>query len=410
VSAPLRFFVFGTAISEPGTLGGDTRILLELVRRWAAWGEIDATIVTSATRRETCLAYHLPPSVTYEICPETPGVWSLPGHLRSALQLDRLATRLDPGPDRPTTVVYSASDFLTDVLPAARLKRRFRRITWLASRFLFVPSPFKGWRRSYERGLSAPDPFLAVAGVYQRLAFSTIRRRADLFFITNETDRVHFTRRGVDSGRVLPVYGGVAFDEIASTPAQPLRYDGCFVGRISPQKGVLDLVDIWARVRARKPDARLALIGSGNARFEKELRDAVEARGLGDAIDLLGFLDGHEKHRVYKASRVFLHTSVHDNYGMAACEAMAAGVPAVLYDLPPLRIAYPQGCLRALRTDRQDFADAVLRLLDDRPTHERLSQEALAWARTQDWDLKAAKVLEFLRTSVAARAAADETP
>lgn len=410
MTAPLRLYVLGTAISEPGTLGGDTRILLELVRRWAARGEVQATIVTPARRRETCVRYRLPESVDYEPCPETPGVWSLPGHLRAAIRLDRLAARLDPGPDRAATVVYSASDFLTDVLPAARLKRRFPHVTWMASRFLFVPSPFKGWRRSYERGLGVPDPFLAVAAAYQWVAFSFIRRQADLFLITNETDRVHFTHRGVAPARVCPVYGGVDFDEIASTPPQPPRYDGCFVGRISPQKGVVDLVDIWARVRARKPDARLALIGSGNARFEKQLRDEVAARGLGDAVDLLGFLDGPEKHRVYKASRVFLHTSVHDNYGMAACEAMAAGVPAVLYDLPPLRVAYPQGCLRAPRTDRQGFANAVLRLLDDPVSWEQLSREASAWARTQDWSLTAGRVLDFLTASVAARAVAGGTP
>ena len=408
MTAPLRLYVLGTAISEEGTLGGDTRILLELVGRWAARGEVRATIVTSAKRRATCARYCLPQSVTYELCSETPGVWSLAGHLRAAIGLRRLASRLDPGPDRSDTVVYSASDFLTDVLPAARLKRRFPHVTWMASRFLFVPSPFKGWRRSYERGIGVPDPLLVVAAAYQRLAFSVIRRRADLFLITNETDRVHFTRRAVAPTRVWPIYGGVDFDEIASTPPQPPRYDGCFVGRISPQKGVLDLVDIWARVRARKPDARLALIGSGHVRFERQLRDAVAARDLADAIDLLGFLDGPEKHRIYKASRVFLHTSVYDNYGMAACEAMAAGVPVVLYDLPPLRVAYPRGCLRAPRNDRQAFADTVLHLLEDHAARERLSSDATAWARTQDWDLKATQVLDFLRASVAARAACGE--
>ena len=319
MTPPLTLYVIGTAISEPGTLGGDTRILLEVVRRWAAWGAVRATVVTSARRRETCRLYRLPDSIAYELCPDAPGVWSFAGHLHAALRLQRLASHLEPGPDHPKTVVYSASDFLTDVLPAARLKRRFPRITWLASRFLFVPSPFKGWRRSYDPGVGAVDPLLAVASIYQKVAFSLIARQADLFLITNEVDRLHFTDRGIPSSRVWPIYGGVDFDQIASTPEQPVRYDGCFVGRISPQKGVLDLVDIWARVRAKRPAARLALIGSGNARFEQQLRDAVAARGLADAIDLLGFLDGPEKHQVYKASRVFLHTSVHDNYGMAAC-------------------------------------------------------------------------------------------
>jgi glycosyltransferase involved in cell wall biosynthesis len=405
VTSPLTLYVIGNAISEPGTLGGDTRILLEVVRRWAAWGAVQATIVTSARRRETCRLYRLPDSITYELCPDAPGVWSFAGHLRAAMRCRGLAARLDPGPDDPETIVYSASDFFTDVLPAARLKRRFPRVTWLASRFLFVPHPFKGWRRSYDRGIGAPDPFLAVASVYQRVAFSLIARQADLFLITNEVDRVHFTTRGIAPIRVQPVYGGVDFHGIASTPAQAPRYDACFVGRISPQKGVLDLVDIWARVRGSKRDAKLALIGSGDLRFERELRRAVRARGLAEAIDLLGFLDGPEKHRIYKASRVFLHTSVYDNYGMAACEAMAAGVPAVLYDLPPLRVAYPQACLRVPRNDRQAFADAILRLLEDQTTWERLSAEAIAWARTQDWDLKAREVLDFVTASVAARAA-----
>jgi len=403
---PLSLYVLGSAISEPGTLGGDTRILLELLRRWATWGAVHATILTSEARRETCTQYRLPDSVGYERCPDAPGVWSFAGHLRAAMRARHLASRLVPGPDRPETIVYSASDFLTDVLPAFRLKRRFPLVTWMASRFLFVPSPFRGWQRSYDRGVGAPDPLLAVASVYQRYAFSLIARRADLFLITNEVDRVHFERRGIAPSRVWPVYGGVDFDEISSTPEQPSLYDGCFVGRISPQKGVLDLVDIWARVRARKKDARLALIGSGNPRFERELRDAVQARDLGGSIDLLGFLDGPAKHRIYKASRVFLHTSVYDNYGMAACEAMAAGVPAVLYDLPPLRVAYPQGCLRAPRNDRQAFADAVLRLIQDRETRERLGAEAVAWARTQDWDRKAREVLQFITAGVAARAGA----
>lgn len=397
---PLSLYVLGTAISEPGTLGGDTRILLELVRRWVAWGEVEATIVTSPRRQATCAAYRLPDAVRYEPCPETPGIWSFGTHLVAARRLAVMAGTLDPGPRARSTIVYSASDFLTDVLPAARVKRRFPEITWLASRFLFVPSALKGWRRSYDDRLGLPDPALVVAGLYQRLAFSVIARHADLFLITNEVDRGHFSRRGIEAARVWPVYGGVDFDEIAATPAQSPRWDGCFVGRISPQKGVLDLVDIWGRVRARRPGARLALIGSGHPRFERELRRAVTARGLDDAVDLLGFMDGPAKHRVYKSSRVFLHTSVYDNYGMAACEAMAAGVPAVLYDLPPLRVAYPQGCVRVPRNDPQAFADAVVRLLDDQATWHRLSLEAVGWARTQDWERKAREVLDFLERSI----------
>ena len=397
---PLRLIVLGSAVCRPGSMDGACRILLELVKKWADQGLVQATIITSAERRETCAAYGLKENVDYILWPDAPGVWSMLGHLRAAWRWRRRAGRLDlPRDDRPA-LLYSASDFLPDVLAATRLRKRFPWLTWVASRFLFVPHPLKGWKHAYDPGLHLPDVKLVLGKGYQELAFASIRR-ADYFFITNEVDRPYLTTRGIPAERIKPIYGGVHFDEISRTPPQPFRYDGCFCGRISPQKGVLDLVDIWGRVCARKPDARLAVIGVGHKPFEDELRESIRRRGLESRVEWLGFLDGEAKHRVYRASRVFLHTSVYDNYGMAACEAMAAGVPAAMYDLPPLRVAYPQGCVKARRNDPQHFADEVLGVLHDEARWRRLSEEATAWARSQDWGAKAAEVMQFLRAGAA---------
>ena len=339
MNPPLRLVVLANGISKPGSLGGDTRIFVELVKRWTASGVVRPLIVTSAECRETCIDYGLQEGFEYRLWPDAPGVWSLGRHVLRAVQFRRLAERLGPELDYCRTIIYSATDFLTDVAPAYRLKQLRADMTWVASRFLFVPNPFKGWKYSYEPGIRIPDLKLLAASFYQKVVFTHVVRRANLFFITNEVDKIHFIRKGIAPSRIWPIYGGVHFNEINSTPEQPKMYDGCFVGRISPQKGVLDLVEIWAKVCERRPGARLALIGSGHRPFEEELRRRINGRGLGKSIDLLGFMDGAEKHKVYKSSRVFLHTSVYDNYGMAACEAMAAAVPAVIYDLPPLRIA-----------------------------------------------------------------------
>ncbi len=396
MTTPVRLVALANGISKPGSLGGDTRIFLELLKRWTASGAVRPLVVTSTECQRTCIHYGLQEGFEYRLWPDAPGVWSLGHHVLRAAQFRRLAAHLAKEMHYCRTIVYSATDFLTDVVPAHRLKHLRPEVTWVASRFLFVPNPFKGWKHAYDRGSRIPDPKLLVASAYQKVAFCHIVRRADLFFITNEMDKGHFTRKGISPSRIWPIYGGVHFEEITSTPEQPRIYDGCFVGRISPQKGVLDLVEVWARVCERKPDARLALIGSGHRPFEDELRRKIGIRGLSKNIDVLGFMDGADKHRVYKSSRVFLHTSVYDNYGMAACEAMAAGVPAVVYDLPPLRLAYPQGCLRARRNDPQSFADAVLHILGDENTRVRLSAEAMEWARTQDWERKAPEVFEFL--------------
>ena len=400
MKAPVRVVVLANGISKPGNLGGDTRIFLELFKAWTQAGRVRPLIITSEECRSTCHSYGLKDGVEYCLWPCAPDVWSLGSHMVRALHFRHLGERLAREIGDGASIIYSATDFMTDVVPAYRLKQLKPASVWAATRFLFVPDPFKGWKYSYDPGIRLPDVKLLAASVYQKIVFSLILRRADLFVITNEVDKIHFTKRGVAPSRLLPVYGGVHFNAISSTPEQAKIYDGCFVGRISPQKGVLDLVEIWAKVCERKPDARLALIGSGHRPFEEQLRRSVNDSGLSKNVDLLGFMDGSEKHKIYKSSRVFLHTSVYDNYGMAACEAMAAGVPSVMYDLPPLRIAYPQGCLRVRRNDQQSFADAVLRMLEDENTRAQLGAQALDWAKSQDWERKACEVFDFLSAAI----------
>ncbi len=72
-----------------------------------------------------------------------------------------------------------------------------------------------------------------------------------------------------------------------------------------------------------------------------------------------------EKYKILKSSKIFLHTSIYDNSGMTAAEAMACGLPAVRFDIPALRIAYPKGMLVVPLKDSPKFAKAVLQLLED---------------------------------------------
>jgi hypothetical protein len=69
------------------------------------------------------------------------------------------------------------------------------------------------------------------------------------------------------------------------------------------------------------------MIGSGG--LESEIRDRIKRLFLNGQIDLVGFKDGEEKHKLFKVSRVILYLAVYDSGGMADCEGMAWGLPAV---------------------------------------------------------------------------------
>jgi len=182
-------------------------------------------------------------------------------------------------------------------------------------------------------------------------------------------------------------------------------YDACFVGRFHPQKGVLELVSSWEEVVKRRPNARLAIIGADSAEYRRQVEQAIGSRGLAKSIDLLGFMDGGEKYDVFRRSRVIVHPAIYDSGGMAACEGMAWGLPAVGFDLPALRRYYPKGMLKAPAGRVDIFAGLILKLLEDPVLYDKTKADAVSLAAEWDWDARADDILLFLEKSAAKTAA-----
>jgi glycosyltransferase involved in cell wall biosynthesis len=254
---------------------------------------------------------------------------------------------------------------------------------WIAAFYMFAPipfdanSPYRGRRRW--RGL-----FYYIS---QTIMFSVIQRFSDMVFVTNDLDRLRFIDRGTAPDRIFTIWGGVDNKLTKLAPDKTERvYDAVFIGRLHPQKGILQLVDIWKRVCLQKKDAKLAVIGDGE--LEEELRKKITTYGLSQNITLFGFRDGREKIAIFKDSSIVVHPATYDSGGMAACEAMACGLPGVSFDLPSLRVYYPKGMLKAPCFDLDAFASDILNLVDDKDLYRRLQSEALEFALEMDWDAR----------------------
>ncbi|GAB2925167.1 MSMEG_0565 family glycosyltransferase [Rhodococcus aerolatus] len=142
---------------------------------------------------------------------------------------------------------------------------------------------------------------------------------------------------GVDAARFV----AAAADEPAAAAARD-RWRGelgdyvLAVGGIEPRKGTADLVEAVARV----PGGRRLVVAGGSTVFDhRGYRDAVLARAaeLGVDLVLLGPVDHAALPSLVAAARVFAFPSVQEGFGLAALEALAAGVPVVCRDLPVLR-------------------------------------------------------------------------
>jgi glycosyltransferase involved in cell wall biosynthesis len=113
-------------------------------------------------------------------------------------------------------------------------------------------------------------------------------------------------------------------------PARPIdpasRVLVC-VGRLSPQKGQLLLVEAFADALDRGVDAELVLVGDGELRAQIEA--LVERRGIQKRVRITGWMSGADVRRELLAGRALVLPSFAEGLPMVIMEAFALGRPVL---------------------------------------------------------------------------------
>ena len=103
-----------------------------------------------------------------------------------------------------------------------------------------------------------------------------------------------------------------------------------FLGRLHPKKG-LDLL-IPAFAKAASSHAVLAIVGAGDAGYEKVLRQQAASVGLEQRVKFVGFLHGRDRIAAFADSTIFVLPSYSENFGNTVMESLAAGTPVIVSD------------------------------------------------------------------------------
>ena len=392
-----RLNVIAFFLTSSQTMGGDSRIMIELIKQCIARDAFaHIRIFTTKQGAELCQKNGIEPSGTVEYC-VVPFAVTVRHGIFEHIRLTRAAKKYIGEKDfNDRDILYSRSHFWPEIFSVLSLKRK-KHLTWLMTMFLFYPLPWKGFLHSYDTTYVVPSLGDTWKFIYSQISFFFIRRHGDIFLITNKDDAIHLEKHGISTKKILPVYGGLHLAEANSVPQSEPVYDGVFVGRLHPQKGIEPLIRVWRYIVEKKPEAKMALIGVGEEKYTNDMKQLAKELGLEKSIDWLGYVDGKDKYAVLKKSRVFLHSTVYDNNGMAAAEALAAGVPVVRFDLPPLHHVYQQGCAVAVKGDLGHFAGQVLFFLDNPKEYKKAKLEALEAAKTWDWQHKGEQFIRFLQ-------------
>lgn len=210
----------------------------------------------------------------------------------------------------------------------------------------------------------------------------TIRHGTD--FIVDNDYLAGFVRSFNDSGRIhlIPNLIASIFFEINQDWSRA-RFNLLFVGALKREKGVFDLLEAFRRVHADFPLIRLKLIGSASADVQSEIESFVSTAGLENAVRLTGNMTHNQIAEELKQAVCLVHPSWADSSPNTVYEAMIAGLPVIatrVGGLPYMIDAGQTGVLIAPHNPA-DLAEALITLLTDRPTQERLGRNAQAVMR-----------------------------
>ncbi len=394
----MRIFVPAMGRVNTKNRDGSEVRFAEIARRWLAQG---VELLLLLPRREIGVLESQGVRATWQVhwepfTSESDRLWNV-----LAVYLWRILTCPFARYPRGVDAVYAPSDFLFDLLPALLCRWRNPGARLVVCVFLIAPNPFKGYEKVLGKGFRLPTVRGVLYFAAQWLSVALARAAGATMLVLNSLDKDSLVAMGARAEAVHVVTMGVDgafFDGVARTADTP-AYDGIFLGRLHPQKGLFDLVRIWRRVCEARPGSRLGVIGGGSDWWFAKLKQEIEAAGLTGSVDLLGFRQGEEKVRLLKAAGCFLMPSHYESFGQVAVEAMASELPVVAYDLPIYREIFPTGMTKVPFEDMPAFAEAVLRLLDDPELRRQAAVAARRRAAVFDWAAIAEREMEIVNNS-----------
>lgn len=150
-------------------------------------------------------------------------------------------------------------------------------------------------------------------------------------------------------------------------------------GRMVNRKGLSFLLDA---IRLIPANQKFCLILVGDGPEKCILEDKAKSLGLKEKVFFTGCVTYEEMQKFYKQADIFVFPSLRETTGTVLFEAMSNGLPVISFNQNGAKLLLDDSCGIRVKIDQslseiqQDFADAVLKLMEDKNLRKNMGRNA----------------------------------
>jgi glycosyltransferase involved in cell wall biosynthesis len=187
--------------------------------------------------------------------------------------------------------------------------------------------PFRG-RERRERARTRLQ-----AAYYRRRMGEAYAKAAAVVAVSEHTAGVLEARASLDRSKTTVVLNGSDSDFLVDGGGSAGREPRLLtVSTLAPYKNLEETIDVYARLRRRRPELTLSVAGGDWRGFRTVLEQHAQELGVADGVRFHGVVGPADLAHLYRTSLLLLHLSECESFGLPPVEAMRFDLPVVAAD------------------------------------------------------------------------------
>ncbi len=252
---------------------------------------------------------------------------------------------------------------------------------------------------------AVPDSYPAKFVLFMRAMIRMAVKRADAIITVSEAVKEDILRYlpWADADKIHPILNGI--DEKFFQPPSPdagdvlrnLSVDDEFmlyVGNIEPRKNLVNTMRAFREFKQKSGfNGKLVIVGQKGWLYQGIIEYGKRYQ---QDIVFTDYLTDEQVIYLYNQAVMVLFLSIYEGFGFPPLEAMAAGAPTLVSDIPTHREIYGDAAIFANPFLVQDIAEKMEKAYNDSSLRNELRKRGKGRASELSWDKTAEKTIELI--------------